>query len=189
MTKIGYARTSTAEQNISMQIAALEAAGVSKIFRDEGVSGAKASRPQLDALLDYVREGDAVVVYKLDRLGRSVSNLLHLVEHELRPKQIDLISLNDPVDTTTPSGRLMFTMLAALAELERDTIRGRTMDGLAAARAGGRTGGRKHSLSEADIRMVQTLKDAGIPSTQIAEQFGVSRATIYNALGRLNAEG
>ena len=138
--KIGYARVSTREQNLDMQVIALEEAGCERIY-EETVSGVKAERPILNNLIDQLRPDDVLVVWKLDRLGRSLKNLVQLVQ-QLMDSNIGLCSLNDPIDTTSAQGRLIFNIFASLAEFERDVIRERTQAGLSAARARGRFGGR-----------------------------------------------
>src|SRR5579862_2580785 len=145
--KIGYARVSTREQNLDMQVFALEDAGCEKIY-EEVVSGAKADRPVLNNLIKQLRDGDVIVVWKLDRLGRSLKHLVELV-HILMQRNIGLCSLNDPIDTTTPQGRLIFNIFASLAEFERDVIKERTNAGLTAARARGRLGGRPRGIPKA----------------------------------------
>lgn len=145
--KIGYARVSTREQNLDMQAIALEEAGCQKIY-EEKVSGVKADRPVLNNLIDQLRPNDVLVVWKLDRLGRSLKNLVELVQ-KLMENNIGLCSLNDPIDTTNPQGRLIFNIFASLAEFERDVIRERTQAGLSAARARGRRGGRPKGLAKA----------------------------------------
>ena len=143
---LGYARVSTNDQNLDLQLDALRSHGCERFFSDV-VSGAKASRPGLDEMLKNAREDDVIVIWKLDRLGRSLKHLVELVA-ELNERKIGLKSLNDPIDTTTAQGRLVFNIFASLAEFEREIIRERTNAGLAAARARGRTGGRKPGLSE-----------------------------------------
>ena len=145
--KIGYARVSTQEQNLSLQIDALNQAGCEQIYQEK-VSGSLADRPELTRLLEMIRVGDTLVIWKLDRLGRSLAHLIGLVS-DLEARQIGLLSLNDPVDTTTPQGRLVFRIFASLAEFEREVIRERTMAGLASARRRGQRLGRPKGLSKA----------------------------------------
>jgi DNA invertase Pin-like site-specific DNA recombinase len=142
--KIGYARVSTRDQNFDLQVDALKNAGSEKIYK-EIISGARAERPVLDELLRNIRTGDVLVIWKLDRLGRSLRHLVDLV-NVLINEGVDLQSINDPIDTTTPQGRLSFNLFASLAEFERDIIRERTQAGLGAARARGRNGGRPKGL-------------------------------------------
>jgi DNA invertase Pin-like site-specific DNA recombinase len=149
--KIGYARVSTTEQNLELQLDALAKAGCDRIFEDQA-SGAKMARPGLDQALSHLREGDALVIWKLDRLGRTIRGLIELVG-ELRDRGIGFRSLTEGFDTSTPGGRLIFHIFAALAEMERDLIRERTQAGLAAARARGRNGGRKPKLSAGKYRL------------------------------------
>lgn len=142
----GYCRISTKGQSFDLQEDALKNAGCERVFRDVA-SGAKTKRPGLDDLLGQLRAGDIIVVYKLDRLGRSLQHLVHLM-NQLTERQIGLRSLNDPVDTTTPQGRLITNVFASIAEFERDLIRERTKAGLVSARARGRNGGRPPGLSK-----------------------------------------
>ena len=178
---VGYARVSTKDQSLSLQLDALQAAKCEEIFK-EVAGGANTGRPVLDDLLSRLRTGDILVVWKLDRLGR---NLKHLVEltNELLERRVDLISLNDPIDTTTPQGRLVFNIFASLAEFERDLIRERTRAGLQAARARGRKGGRPFGLppkAKATAIAVETLYNEGKMSIQaICDQLGISKPTLY----------
>lgn len=182
--RIGYARVSTKDQNFVLQEDALKQAGCEKVFR-EIVSGAKTSRPVLNDLLSRLRKGDVLVVWKLDRLGRSLDHLVKLA-NELMERNIDLISLNDPVDTTTPQGRLVFNIFAALAEFERDLIRERTQAGLKAARARGRKGGRPRGIptkAKATAMAAETLYKEGELSVQeICGQLNISKPTLYRYL-------
>lgn len=182
MTLLGYARVSTADQSTDGQHDDLTAAGCERIFTDTA-SGKLARRPDLDALLDYARPGDVVVITKLDRLGRSVAHLVELIA-TLGERGVDLRVLHQGIDTTTPGGRLTFHIMAAIAEFERDLISERTRDGLAAARARGRTGGRPRALSGRKLDHARKLRDGGEHTmTEIAELVGCSRATLYRALG------
>lgn len=182
--KIGYARVSTQDQNLSLQIDALKAQGTEKIFQEKA-SGAKADRPELTRLLEHVHEGDTVVVWKLDRLGRSLTHLVHLVT-DLESRGIGLVSLNDPVDTTTAQGRLVFRIFASLAEFERELIRERTNAGLQSARRRGQTLGRKPGLSKdaQDKAMIaESLYREGKFSIEgIAVHIGISKPTLYRYL-------
>jgi DNA invertase Pin-like site-specific DNA recombinase len=181
MARIGYGRVSTLDQHASIQRGLLEAAGCERVFLDEGVSGAKASRPELDRCLAYLRPGDVLVVTKLDRLGRSVKNLIELAEN-LRERGVDLVATQQQIDTTTSTGKLLFTMLAAIAEFERDLIRERTMDGLAAARAKGNVGGRKPAVTQDVLDLALARKARGESMATIASELKVGRSTLYRAL-------
>ncbi len=174
---LGYARVSRNEQVLDRQRDALDGAGCTRIFADEGVSGALASRPGLDELLSFVRAGDVIVVQALDRLGRSTRNLLTLVD-ELRERGVALRVLNLGVDTSTPAGKMVMTVIAALAEMERATLQERTLDGLAAARARGRVGGRPPSLSTAQKVEVARMREAGRTTSEIAAILGCSPRTV-----------
>lgn len=182
--KIGYARVSTQDQNLSMQLDALKAQGCEKIYQEKA-SGAKVERPELTKLIEHVREGDTVIIWKLDRLGRSLAHLVDLVG-QLEDKGVGLISLNDPVDTTTAQGRLVFRIFASLAEFERELIRERTQAGLLSARRRGQKLGRPTGLSkDADnkARIAETLyKEKHLSVNDIAKQLGISKATLYNYL-------
>ena len=186
--KIGYARVSTTDQNLDLQTDALKATGCKKIFSDRGVSGAKAERPGLDKALDQLRKGDILVIWKLDRLGRSLSHLLSIIE-DLKQKGVDFASVQDGFDTSTASGKMVFSVIGAMAEYERNLIRERTMAGLAAARARGRTGGRPKSLDESQVKVAIALADAGeLSIKEICEQVGCSRSTYYRQVApRLKA--
>ena len=180
---LGYARVSTNDQNLDLQLDALRLHGCERFFSDV-VSGAKASRPGLDEMLKNAREDDVIVIWKLDRLGRSLKHLVELVA-ELNERKIGLKSLNDPIDTTTAQGRLVFNIFASLAEFEREIIRERTNAGLAAARARGRTGGRKPGLSEEaqrKARIAESYYMEGMPVNQIAKDLNISKATLYKYL-------
>lgn len=181
MVAIGYARVSTREQNVDAQTDQLTAAGCVKIYVDHA-SGTLAKRPSLTEALGYLRDGDTLVVTKLDRLGRSVKHLKEVVD-DLQGRGVGLRALSQGIDTTTPGGRLFFHMLAAIAEFEHDLIVERTHDGLAAARARGRKGGPKFKMTPAKARQAQAMYDAGELTVQeIADVLGVSRPTIYRHL-------
>src|SRR5436309_1746217 len=154
--KIGYARVSTLEQDEALQRDALTSAGCERIFVDKA-SGKLEHRPALDAMREQLRAGDSVVVWRLDRLGRSLRNLIDLIK-EFDSREVGFVTLTESIDTTTPGGRLIFHIFGALAEFERDLIRERTTAGLAAARARGRTGGRPSAFADpAKLRMARTL--------------------------------
>ena len=177
--KIGYARVSTADQNLELQTDALKEAGCKKIFSDRGVSGAKAERPGLDKALEHIRRKDTLVIWKLDRLGRSLSDLLSIVEY-LKERGAHFLSIQDGFDTSTASGKMVFSVIGAMAEYERNLIRERTMAGLKAARARGRMGGRPKSLDENQMKVAVALAEAGeLTINQICEQVGCSRSTYY----------
>ncbi len=181
MSLIGYARVSTLDQNPALQEDDLNAAGCERVFVDKA-SGALADRPQLVAALDYVRQGDVLVVWRLDRLGRSLKHLVQIVG-DLEERGVGLRSLRESIDTTTPAGRLVFHVFASLAEFERDLIRERTAAGLAAARARGRKGGRKRSFTPAQMDVAHNLYEAkDLTVSEIAKTLGVSRATVYRYL-------
>jgi len=179
---LGYARVSTLDQNVDLQRDALAKAGAERIFEDK-ISGAlkAADRPALAECLSHLREGDTLVVWKLDRLGRSIGGLIELVG-ELRERKVEFRSITDGIDTSTPAGRFMFHVLAALAEMERDLIRERTRAGLAAARARGRAGGRRKSLSADQVRLARHMMNGGGSVDEIARTFRVSRATLYRSV-------
>lgn len=182
MTRIGYARVSTTDQDLSMQEDALGKAGVERVFR-EHASGIKADRPQFRACIDYLRQGDTLVVWRLDRAGRSVQHLVELV-NTLRERGVGFRSLTESIDTTTAGGRMVFNIFASLAEFERDLITERTQAGLAAARARGRVGGRRTVMTPAKERSARALIEAETPLTEIATSLGVGRATLYRWLER-----
>ena len=179
---IGYARVSTVDQNPDLQIDALTKAGCGRVFTDKA-SGALADRPQLTAALDYLRPGDTLVVWKLDRLGRSLRHLVDTVT-ALQRREVGFRSLRESLDTTTATGRLIFHLFAALAEFERDLIRERTQAGLSAARARGRLGGRKSVMTPEKAAAARQMYEAQkLPVSEIARVIGVSRATLYRHLG------
>ena len=180
-TLIGYARVSTDDQNASLQVDALKKAGCVKVFTDHA-SGSKASRPELDRMLDQLRPRDIVVVWRLDRLGRSLKNLIELVE-DVADKGVGFRSLSESIDTTTANGRLFFSIMGALAEFERDLIQERTKAGLLAARARGRVGGRPSVMNAKKIDKARKLYDSRQHTVaDIAEMLNVSVATIYRHL-------
>lgn len=188
--KIGYARVSTKDQMLDLQIDALNKEGCELIFK-ETASGVKTDRPELQKLLTHIRKGDMVVVYKLDRLGRSLKHLLEVVS-ELNTKEVGIKSINDAIDTTTPQGRLFFNISASFAEFERDLIRERTKSGLEAARARGRKGGRRQGMTkEAEQKAILAeiyYKEGKMGVNQIATEIGVSKMTLYKYLRYRNVE-
>jgi DNA invertase Pin-like site-specific DNA recombinase len=179
---VGYARVSTGEQNLAMQLDALTAAGCEEIYHDE-MSGAKALRPGLQKALEFVRSGDTLIVWRLDRLGRSIKDLIEKVE-ALKQRDIGFKSLHENIDTTTPSGKLQFHVFSALAEFERDLIRERTLAGLRAARARGIKGGRKREMTSDKVAMAAKLiQDKSIPIKDICKTLGISKPTLYRYVG------
>lgn len=175
---IGYARVSTADQDMSLQTLALEKAGCERTFSDT-ISGAKFERPGLVAALTIARAGDCLVIWKLDRLGRSIKGLIEL-SADLSARKVDLRSLTEGIDTSSPTGRLMFHVLASVGEMERDLIRERTVAGLAAARAAGRIGGgRKSPMTPDKLATAAKLLKAGDKPAAIAKLLGVGRSTFY----------
>ncbi|TVU61919.1 recombinase family protein [Paenarthrobacter nitroguajacolicus] len=181
MAKVGYARVSTRDQNPDSQTDALVAAGCEKMFIDQA-SGVLARRASLDAALEYLRPGDTLIVTKLGRLGRSVRNLKDVAEW-LQDHGVGLKAISQGIDTTTPGGRLFFHLLAAIAEFEHDLIVERTQDGLAAARARGRTGGGGVKMTPTKAKQARSMYDERIYTVQeIAGTLGVSRGTIYRHL-------
>lgn len=178
---IGYARVSTDDQNLDLQKDALKKAGCQKVFFDK-ISGSISERTGLTRALDALREGDTLVVWRLDRLGRSLKHLIELIT-ELEQKQIHFSSLQEAINTTTSSGKLFFHIFGALAEFERNLIRERTKAGLAAARSRGRKGGRPLSLDPKQQRLAISLYNEGKHSIQeICRTFGISKPTLYHYL-------
>ena len=176
--RIGYARVSTGDQTLDLQRDALERAKCRQIY-EEHASGKTTVRPELDACLKSLRKGDTLVVWRLDRLGRSLGDLIHLTT-ELRSRGVDFESLTERIETGSSAGKLIFHVFASLAEFERNLIRERTMAGLRAARARGRNGGRPKKLRTKDIQAIKALMTAGeLPVQDIADRFGVSRSTLY----------
>lgn len=188
--KIGYARVSTRDQKPDLQLDALKAAGCERVYQDVA-SGAKTARPALDELLGQLRAGDVVVIWKLDRMGRSLKHLVELVGR-LMEQKVGLLSLNDPIDTTSAQGRLVFNLFASLAEFERELIRERTNAGLTAARARGRVGGRPRGLSpeaEATALAADTLyRERKLSVAAIAQKLHVSKSTLYSYLRHRGVE-
>ena len=186
--RIGYARVSTDDQNLDLQRDALKRAGCSTIY-EETVSGKSADRPELEHCRKALRSGDTLMVWRLDRLGRSLPDLVRIVA-ELEAKGVSFESITEKIETASAAGRLVFHVFAALAEFERNLIRERTRAGLAAARARGRAGGRKPKLDARQIREIKRLmSDPTIPVSQIAERYKVSRTTIYNVAPRAATSG
>lgn len=175
---VGYARVSTQEQDATLQRVALQEAGCEQVF-EETASGGQRDRPELFAALTYMREGDTLVVWKLDRLARSVRQLIETVEG-LEARGIGFRSVTEHIDTTSPGGKLVFHLFAALAEFERGLIRERTVAALASARARGRTGGRPRSMGERDLMAAKALlADDQFTVAEVAKRVGISPATLY----------
>ena len=184
---IGYARVSTHDQNLELQEDALRSAGCERIFTDQ-VSGAKRARPGLDQALDMLRESDTLVVWRLDRLGRSLKHLIEVVG-DLGERGVGFKSLQESIDTTSSTGNLVFQIFGAMAEFERNLIRERTQAGLAAARARGRKGGRRLKLSPQRQKLLYELYDAKEkPVREICEVLGISKKTLYAYLKRRNGK-
>ena len=174
---IGYARVSTDEQDLALQLDALNKAGCERIFTDKA-SGAIAKRAGLEQAISHLRPGDSLAVWKLDRLGRTVKALVDLVT-SLESRGIQFRSLTDGIDTSTGPGRFFFHVMAALAQMERELITERTRAGLAAAKARGRLGGRKRKMTKAKLEAARKLLAAGTPPKEVAENLGVSVPTLY----------
>lgn len=174
---IGYARVSTTDQNLDLQIDALTKVGCEKIF-DDKISGTRADRPGLARAMELLRKDDTLVVWKLDRLGRSVKNLVDLVA-DLQKQGIHFKSLTDSIDTGTPSGRFFFHVMASLAEMERELTAERTRAGLEVARQLGRKGGRKRQMTDSKIESAKKLLANGVPPRDVAANLGVSVPTLY----------
>jgi DNA invertase Pin-like site-specific DNA recombinase len=174
---IGYARVSTSDQNLNLQKDALLKIGCEKIYEDE-ISGTIKSRPGLDKTLEMLRTGDTLVVWKLDRLGRSVKNLISLIS-DLNSKDIHFKSITDSIDTSTPSGRFFFHVMASLSEMERELIVERTKAGLEAAKKLGRVGGRKRKMTPSKVSSAKKLLASGVVPKDVAQNLGISIATLY----------
>lgn len=180
--RIGYARVSTDDQCLDLQRDALRKAGCATVYEDTA-SGKNAARPELEQCRKALRAGDTLAVWRLDRLGRSLSDLVQIVT-ELERIGVGFESLTEKIDTTSASGKLMFHVFAALAEFERNLIRERTRAGLAAARARGRNGGRPPKLDAHQVREIRAmLRDPDIPVADVAKRYGVSRTTLYKHVG------
>lgn len=174
---IGYARVSTNEQNLDLQKEALRQAGCQRIYEDQ-ISGLREDRPGLNKTLEHLRDGDTFVVWKLDRLGRSVKGLIEFVAN-LEKNNIHFKSLTDTIDTSTPAGRFFFHVMASLAQMERELIVERTRAGLEAAKQRGRIGGRKRRMTASKIESAKQLLANGIPPKEVASNLGVSIPTLY----------
>lgn len=176
----GYARVSTADQNLDRQIDALKKYGVDILFCEK-MSGTKKNRPELNRMLGTVKSGDTIVIESLSRLGRSVKNLAELIEF-FNENNIRLVSLKETLDTTTSTGKLLFTILASLSQFERDVLAERTIEGLTAARARGRCGGRPKTDSKAMQKALALYKTREYSITDITHLTGVSKSALYRAL-------
>ena len=183
---IGYARVSTQEQNLDLQLDELKKAGADKIFMEK-VSGGKweAERPELDKALNFVREGDKLIIWKLDRLGRSLPQLIRTV-NQLKDKRVELKSLKENIDTSSATGKLMFHIFGSLAEFERDMIKERVKAGLISARERGRIGGRPVAIrDEKEKLFLELVKDDTITKLEKCRQLGISRATYWRMVKKL----
>jgi DNA invertase Pin-like site-specific DNA recombinase len=185
--KIGYARVSTGLQNLNLQEDRLNQYGCEKIFSDH-ISGSKSKRPGLDKAIEFARSGDTIVVWRLDRLGRNMEDLITLVNELNNNRGVSFHSLEENItmDKSSSTGQLLFHLFAAFAEFERNLILERSSAGRIAARARGRYGGRPEKLNKQDLKLLKTLYDNGTPIKTIAEQWKVSRTTIYRYLNKLN---
>ena len=179
--RIGYARVSTDDQTLDLQKDALKRAKCREVY-EEQASGKNTGRPQLEGCLKSLRAGDTLVVWRLDRLGRNLADLVRLIA-ELEQRKVNFESLTEKIETNSPTGRLVFHVFAALAEFERNLIRERTVAGLTAARARGRKGGRPPKLSAKEIKTIRALlKTADISVAEIAARFGIARSTLYRTI-------
>lgn len=177
---IGYARVSTDDQNLALQLDALKTAGCARVFSDK-LSGSRMQRPGLSDALSHLREQDTLAVWKLDRLGRSVKGLVDLVT-ALEGRDVHFQSLTEGIDTRTAAGRFFFHVMASLAQMERELVIERTRAGLAAARKLGRIGGRKRRMTEVKVQTARKLLDGGTPPRDVAQSLGVSIPTLYRWL-------
>jgi DNA invertase Pin-like site-specific DNA recombinase len=188
--KIGYARVSTTDQNLDMQLNELEKAGCEKIYKEK-LSGKNTERPELQKLLSEIRKGDQVVVWKLDRIGRSIKNLIDIVD-QFKIQGVDFISLHNQIDTSTPTGRFTFNLFAALAEFEREMIVERTMAGLQASKQKGIKAGRKPGLTPENLKAakrayrMKTKENYSI--TEIVEILKIGKSTLYRYLKYMESQ-
>ena len=181
---IGYARVSTGDQELNLQRDALHQAGCQVIY-EEKASGKTAERPELVQCLKALRQGDTLAVWRLDRLGRSLKDLVEIVS-DLEKRNIGFMSITEKIETSSAAGKLIFHVFASLAEFERSLIRERTMAGLEAARARGRKGGRKQALTTKQVKEIQQiLSSTDVEVSEIAKRYGVSRSTIYKSLKKI----
>lgn len=174
---VGYARVSTVDQNLDLQLSALREVGCEKLYQDQ-ISGTKTNRPGLSMAIEVLRKNDTLVVWKLDRLGRTVKGLIDLV-NQLHQKEIHFKSITDNVDTSTPAGRFFFHVMASLAQMERELLAERTKAGLAAAKSKGRIGGRKRKMTESKIESAKQLLSSGTLPKDVAQNLGISVPTLY----------
>jgi DNA invertase Pin-like site-specific DNA recombinase len=182
--RIGYARVSTVDQNLELQCDALARAGCVQVYEEKVSGKTKAGRPELANMMRALRQGDTLIVWRLDRLGRSLADLVHIVD-ELAERGIAFESLSEKIDTSTAQGRMFFGFIASMAQYQRDVISENTIAGLKAARARGKMGGRPAALDDRAIIEIRALmRDPDIPMTRIAERFKVSKVTLYNSLKR-----
>lgn len=179
---IGYARCSTADQSLDLQLDALKEAGCTKLF-SEKASGKNTERPELEKALEYMREGDTLVIYKFDRLSRSTKDMLSIAE-KLKERGINLKSLSDDIDTSSAYGQFFFTICAAFAQLEREMIVSRTNAGLAAAKARGRVGGRKELVTKDKAITAKKMLDEGMSGAEVSKVIGLSKATMYRGIAK-----
>lgn len=186
--KIGYARVSTGLQNLDLQEDSLTSEGCKKIFTDK-MSGAKSKRPGLESAMEFAREGDTIVVWRLDRLGRNMQDLITIV-NQLNDRGVSFYSIQENItmDKSSSTGQLMFHLFAAFAEFERNLILERSAAGREAARARGRFGGRPEKLTKQDLESLKILVDSGTPIKTVAEQWHVSRTTIYRYLNKMEED-
>jgi DNA invertase Pin-like site-specific DNA recombinase len=186
--KIGYARVSTGLQNLDLQEDSLKSEGCQKIFTDK-ISGSKSKRPGLENAIDFAREGDTIVVWRLDRLGRNMQDLITIV-NQLNDRGISFYSIQENItmDKSSSTGQLMFHLFAAFAEFERNLILERSQAGREAARARGRVGGRPEKLTKQDLELLKALVDNETPIKTVADQWNVSRTTIYRYLNKMEAD-
>ncbi len=179
--RIGYARVSTEDQTLDLQKDTLKRAKCREIYQEQA-GGKNTGRPQLEGCLKSLREGDTLVVWRLDRIGRNLADLVRLIA-ELEQRKINFESLTEKIETRSPAGRLVFHVFAAVAEFERNLISERTVAGLKSARARGRKGGRPAKLSSKEIKTIRALlKTADVPVAEIAARFGIARSTLYRAV-------
>lgn len=179
MSKVGYARVSTTDQDTTIQVEQLKAAGCEKVYQEQ-ISGTSMQRPQLEAVLDYIREGDTLVITRIDRLARSVLDLQKIV-HDLKSRGIALEATEQPIDTSTAAGKAFLDMLGVFAEFETNLRKERQMEGIANAKAEGKYKGRK-PIPEESIERVMELYALGVPKAVIARDVGISRGTVYRVL-------